>query len=203
MHWTAPAEPDLIWYRFRLWREDGTGCVLDKSGYRSDGGLDPWQLTVYRENQTPQWFGENVTYQIFPDRFRRLLIPDPKGLIGRRWVHQDWDDTPEWRPDPDGEIRNRDFFGGSLAGVISRLDYLKDLGVTTLYFCPIFESASNHRYNTAACRLVYARNDLPAARARERRLYLVTVVVGRFHAEDLVHMAERSEQADALDLLVL
>ena len=146
---TAPAEPDLIWYRFRLWREDGTGCVLDKSGYRSDGGLDPWQLTVYRENQTPQWFGENVTYQIFPDRFRRLLIPDPKGLIGRRWVHQDWDDTPEWRPDPDGEIRNRDFFGGSLAGVISRLDYLKDLGVTTLYFCPIFESASNHRYNTA------------------------------------------------------
>ena len=145
----APAEPDLIWYHFRLWREDGTGCVLDRTGYRSDGKLDPWQLTVYRENHTPDWFGSGVTYQIFPDRFCRLTAPDPKGLIGQRWVHQDWDDTPEWRPDPDGEIRNRDFFGGSLAGITSKLDDLKALGVTTLYLCPIFESASNHRYNTA------------------------------------------------------
>ena len=145
----APAEPDLIWYHFRLWREDGTGCVLDRTGYRSDGKLDPWQLTVYRENHTPDWFGSGVTYQIFPDRFCRLTAPDPKGLIGQRWVHQDWDDTPEWRPDPDGEIRNRDFFGGSLAGITSKLDDLKALGVTSLYLCPIFESASNHRYNTA------------------------------------------------------
>ena len=74
---------------------------------------------------------------------------DPAGLVGRRWVHEDWDDTPEWRPDPDGEIRNRDFFGGTLAGITSKLDDLKALGVTTLYLCPIFESASNHRYNTA------------------------------------------------------
>ena len=145
----APAEPDLIWYHFRLWREDGTGCVLDRTGYRSDGKLDPWQLTVYRENHTPDWFGSGVTYQIFPDRFCRLTAPDPKGLIGQRWVHQDWDDTPEWRPDPDGEIRNRDFFGGSLAGITSKLDDLKALGVTTLYLCPIFESGSNHRYNMA------------------------------------------------------
>ena len=145
----APAEPDLIWYHFRLWREDGTGCVLDRTGYRSDGKRGPWELTVYRENHTPDWFGSGVTYQIFPDRFCRLTAPDPKGLIGQRWVHQDWDDTPEWRPDPDGEIRNRDFFGGSLAGISSKLDDLKALGVTTLYLCPIFESASNHRYNTA------------------------------------------------------
>ena len=145
----APTAPELIWYRFRLWREDGSGCVLDKSGYRSDGRTDPWQLTVYRESHTPDWFGAGITYQIFPDRFCRLSLPDTKGLIGHRWLHRDWDDTPEWRPDPDGEIRNRDFFGGSLAGITSKLDYLKGLGVTTLYLCPIFESASNHRYNTA------------------------------------------------------
>ena len=69
--------------------------------------------------------------------------------MGSRWVHQEWSDTPEWRPDPDGEIRNRDFFGGSLRGITSKLPYLADLGVTTLYLNPIFESASNHRYNTA------------------------------------------------------
>lgn len=56
---------------------------------------------------------------------------------------------PNGQPDPDGEIRNRDFFGGSLAGITSKLDDLARLGVTTVYLCPIFESASNHRYNTA------------------------------------------------------
>ena len=50
----APAEPELVWYHFRLWREDGSGCDLDRTGYRSDGGLDPWQLTVYRERATPR-----------------------------------------------------------------------------------------------------------------------------------------------------
>ena len=150
----APDQPDLVWYHFRFRRGDGTGCDLDKSGYRSDGLIDPWQMTVYRESRSPKWFGAGVTYQIFPDRFCRLKMPDPEGLIGNRWVHENWDDVPEWRPDPDGEIRNRDFFGGSLAGVTSTLDNLAALGVTTLYFCPIFESASNHRYNTADYRTI-------------------------------------------------
>ena len=144
----------MVWYHFRFRRSDGTGCDLDKSGYRSDGLIDPWQMTVYRESRSPKWFGAGVTYQIFPDRFCRLKMPDPEGLIGNRWVHENWDDVPEWRPDPDGEIRNRDFFGGSLAGVTSKLDDLAALGVTTLYFCPIFESASNHRYNTADYRTI-------------------------------------------------
>ena len=149
LHIPAPAEPELTWYHFRFWRDDGTGCDLDKTGYRSDGGCEPWQLTTYRKSATPDWFGSGVTYQIFPDRFCRLSVPETKGLIGDRWIHENWADTPEWRPDPDGEIRNRDFFGGSLAGITSKLDYLAELGVTTLYLCPIFESASNHRYNTA------------------------------------------------------
>ena len=145
----APAEPDLLWYHFRFWREDRSGCDLDKTGYRSDGQILAWQLTVYQENHTPAWFGKGVTYQIFPDRFCRLELPDPAGMIGGRWVHENWDEHPEWRPDARGEIWNRDFFGGSLKGVASRLDYLAELGVDTIYFCPIFESASNHRYNTA------------------------------------------------------
>ena len=146
---SVPEKPDLIWYHFRFWRDDGSGCVLDRSGYRGDGLVDPWQLTVYEETPTPPWFGEGVSYQIFPDRFCRLSVPDSTGMVGGRWVHENWADTPEWRPDSDGEVRNRDFFGGSLAGITSRLPYLADLGVTTLYLCPIFESASNHRYNTA------------------------------------------------------
>ena len=145
----APQEPELIWYHFSFWRDDGSGCVLDRTGYRSDEPSAPWQMTVYEESRTPAWFGQGVTYQIFPDRFCRLTDPHPEGLVGDRWIQEHWDDIPEWRPDPDGEIRNRNFFGGQLAGITSKLDELSRMGVTTLYLCPIFESASNHRYNTA------------------------------------------------------
>ncbi len=143
----APSEPQLVWYYFKFWRDDGSGCDLDRTGYRSDGRIDPWQMTVYEKSHTPFWFGAGVTYQIFPDRFCRTEIPNPEGMIGNRWVHENWEDEPVWNP-PDG-VWNRDFFGGSLKGITSKLDYLSELGVSTLYLNPIFESASNHRYNTA------------------------------------------------------
>ena len=109
-----------------------------------------WQLTVYDgRGHTPEWFGSGVSYQIFPDRFCRSRIPDPAGMVGERTVHENWQDTPDFLPDEQGEIRNRDFFGGDLPGITGKLDYLKGLGVTTVYLNPIFEAASNHRYNTA------------------------------------------------------
>ena len=127
----------LIWYSFRLERLDG------KSGRESQ----EYQLTVYDENdKVPRWFGEGMAYQIFPDRFCRLTVPNPAGMVGGRWVHQGWEEEPEYRPDHNGEIRNRDFFGGSLAGIRTKLPYLRDLGVETIYLCPIFEGPENHRY---------------------------------------------------------
>ena len=129
----------LVWYSFVLEGLDGRRAELG-----------PYQLTVYQgEEAVPTWFGEGMTYQIFPDRFCRSRIPDPTGLVGGRTVHQNWEDEPVYRPDERGEIRNRDFFGGDFQGVISKLDDLKDLGVETLYFNPIFEAAENHRYGTA------------------------------------------------------
>ena len=128
----------LVWYSFLLERLDGG---------RQE--LGPYQLTVYQAEEVPSWFGEGMTYQIFPDRFLRSRVPDPAGMVGGRWVHQDWEELPEWRPDQRGEIRNRDFFGGDLLGVMEKLDYLKGLGVETLYFNPIFEASENHRYGTA------------------------------------------------------
>ena len=137
--YAAPRRPELVWYRFSLRRRGGETVTLAQR-----------QLTVYEEyGAAPDWFGRGVSYQIFPDRFCRSRVPDPAGLVGDRTVHENWQDTPEFRPDERGEIRNRDFFGGDLAGIFSKLDYLKRLGVTTLYLNPIFEAASNHRYNTA------------------------------------------------------
>lgn len=70
-------------------------------------------------------------------------------MVGRRWVHQRWDEQPVFLPEENGQITNRDFFGGSLAGITEKLDYLQSLSVSTIYLNPIFEADSNHRYNTA------------------------------------------------------
>ena len=69
-------------------------------------------------------------------------------MVGGRSVHTGWEEEPVYRPDRNGEVRNRDFFGGDLAGVREKLGYLRGLGVDTLYFCPIFEAPENHRYGT-------------------------------------------------------
>ena len=151
---SAPAEPELVWYWFRLFREDGSSILLDRSGYHGGENVQSWQLTVYEESSTPAWFGCGVVYQIFPDRFCRLELPDPAGMVGSRMIHENWSNLPDWRPDAQGEVRNCDFFGGSLQGILSKLDDLADFGVTVLYLNPVFESASNHRYNTADYRAI-------------------------------------------------
>ena len=129
----------LIWYTLVLEGMDGRTRALGT-----------YQLTVYDGSETvPDWYGQGMCYQIFPDRFRRTKLPDPTGMVGGRWVHEKWDDEPAYRPNEHGEIRNRDFFGGSFAGILEKLDYLQRLGVETIYFNPIFEAAENHRYGTA------------------------------------------------------
>ena len=147
--YTAPQEPDLCWYAFRFTRADGSTVCYGRSGWCGQDALVRWQLTVYEDTPTPAWFGQGVTYQIFPDRFRRTSVPDVGGMVGRRWVHDNWIDQPVFLPDEQGQITNRDFFGGSLAGITEKLDYLKSLSVSTIYLNPIFEADSNHRYNTA------------------------------------------------------
>jgi glycosidase len=128
----------LVWYSFQLTGLDGRFQTLGE-----------YQLTVYDGTKPiPGWFGAGMTYQIFPDRFRRTSVPDPTGLVGERTVHSGWDEAPEYRPDVHGEVRNRDFFGGNLAGVLEKLPYIRSLGTETIYFCPVFEAAENHRYGT-------------------------------------------------------
>ena len=51
-------------------------------------------------------------------------------------------------------LRNNDFFGGDLAGIIDKLDYIRDLGANTIYMTPVFRAASNHKYDTADYRNV-------------------------------------------------
>ncbi|GAB4531534.1 MAG: glycoside hydrolase family 13 protein [Pleurocapsa sp.] len=86
--------------------------------------------------KTPDWVKNAVFYQIFPDRFAKSQ-PTVKG----QWLAsklEGWDATPSLQG----------YKGGNLWGVIDKLDYLQDLGINAIYFTPIFQSASNHRYHT-------------------------------------------------------
>jgi len=79
----------------------------------------------------PQWASRSIFYQIFPDRFANGdSSNDPVGTVA-------WDSQPTYD----------NFFGGDLQGIIQKIPYLKQLGVTALYLNPIFESPSNHKYN--------------------------------------------------------
>ena len=88
------------------------------------------------EIQTPDWVKHAVFYQIFPDRFARSKQPHKGLLHNPRW--EDWEAIPTLQG----------YKGGDLWGIIEQLDYIQDLGINAIYFTPIFQSASNHRYHT-------------------------------------------------------
>lgn len=150
----TPPHAGLYWYWFTFDTADGPRFCARGYGGRCevlDSMGDRFQLTVYDPSyQPPRWFGEGITYNIFPDRFCRDRDPvQPEGEgIAPRVLHENWDDLPVYRPDEHGEILNNDFFGGTLRGVYAKLDYLESLHVTTIYFNPIFQAYSNHRYDT-------------------------------------------------------
>jgi len=83
-------------------------------------------------HKVPSWVKDTVWYQIFPDRFEN---GDPS-------LDKDFFDP--WGAKPG----HYNFTGGDIQGIINRLDYLQDLGITGLYLCPIFEATTNHRYDT-------------------------------------------------------
>lgn len=148
----APSHTGLYWYDFCLSTDQGTWYVAaqnDGTGALQQTPDQRWQLTCYAADfVTPDWLAGGVMYQIFPDRFRKSG-KKKAGVPQDRVMHENWNETPEFRPDATGEIRNNDFFGGDLEGIRRSLKYLRELGVTCLYLNPIFESASNHRYDTA------------------------------------------------------
>ncbi len=82
--------------------------------------------------KAPTWVKSTIWYQIFPDRFANgNPAISPENVMP-------WGSKPEYA----------NFMGGDLEGVISKLDYLQDLGINGLYFCPIFKAPSNHKYDT-------------------------------------------------------
>ncbi|MBW7883112.1 MAG: alpha amylase N-terminal ig-like domain-containing protein [Caldilineaceae bacterium] len=163
-----------VWnYHFQLF--DGAASLVYADNGRRDGGTGQaydaipapdqgWDIYTYMPGfDAPDWAKNAVIYQIFPDRFRNgdadndptaddwfypeecggharpvtpwnTIVPDPEPADPGR--------NPEW-----AGTYNCTFYGGDIQGVLEKLDYLQELGVTTIYFNPIFDSPSNHRYD--------------------------------------------------------
>lgn len=161
----TPAQTGVVWYSFDLAASDGAtwrygaceGWTTGEGDF-AYGNPPSFQLTVYVPRQTqPDWYKNGIVYQVFPDRFARgadwreraekALGAHREGPA--RVLVEDWDTPPAYKKSEDGDILEWDFYGGTLRGVREKLDYLADLGVTVIYLNPIFEAASNHRYDTA------------------------------------------------------
>lgn len=113
------------------------------------------QETHFRFNakhQPPSWVKQQIFYQIFPDRFANGN-PEISVTSGEYFLHGElkpalaktWDEAVS----PHGKTGASEFYGGDLKGIRDKLDYLQQLGVTSLYLNPIFTAPSNHKYDTS------------------------------------------------------
>ena len=107
-----------------------------------------FRLLIYEPDfDTPHWFYGGVMYHIFVDRFYRGK--GPVTLREGSELDEDWDGGHvQYNAYPGAPLANNRFFGGNLWGIIEKLDTLQERGVTTLYLSPIFDAASNHKYDT-------------------------------------------------------
>jgi cyclomaltodextrinase / maltogenic alpha-amylase / neopullulanase len=145
-------------------REKGTG------GLGEVGELPAAKSSIRRFRQTvhaadfkvPDWAADVIYYYVFPERFRNGdKANDPKPGRDRYQahgveLHKTWNEKP-FRPgsgDAGDAVFNNDFFGGDLAGLIDKLDYIRDLGANTIYMTPVFKAPSNHKYDTADYRQI-------------------------------------------------
>ena len=115
-------------------------------------------------DQAPDWAREAIWYQIFVERFRNGdLSNDPRpeymqgaypGYVPANWQvtpwHQDWYEQENWAKAEGGDFHRLAAarrFGGDLQGVLDKLDYLEDLGITAIYFNPLNDSPSLLKYD--------------------------------------------------------
>lgn len=108
----------------------------------------PYQITIYKKSNLPEWYKEGIIYQIFVDRFCNGnddgSINNPKK---NSFIYGRWEDTPVYIKDYQGRTIRWDFYGGNIRGIIKKLDYIKSLGVNIINLSPIFKSSSCHKYD--------------------------------------------------------
>ena len=137
-YYEVELEIDVVCLRYYFELHDKQGDRLFYSNCRflkqAPNDIDrmydlPQNLREIERFEVPHWAENKVVYQVFPARFASSQSVDDKI----------WYKTP---------IKATTDLKGDLRGVISKLDYIKDLGVDILYMTPIFHSKSSHKYDT-------------------------------------------------------
>jgi len=169
------AEDELTW--IIAYRDADTTEYFGKKGMSADKGAEPF---VYRAADfpaffTPEWAKDGIVYQIFPERFGngdKANDPDfsepmykgarklpESGKTNGEYFHleEDWYNIQGLTRSPfrtDGKPDYYSFYGGDIAGIVQKLDYLVDLGITVIYFNPLNAGMSNHKYDPLDYQLI-------------------------------------------------
>ena len=126
-------------YIFQI-EEDGNTWYFSEDGVTKEYKFEEafynfFQMPYINKNDvmdTVDWMRSAVFYQIFVERFRQGNEKKDTSYINMKW---------DEKPTP------KSFAGGDLAGIIEKMDYLKELGISALYLTPVFRSISNHKYD--------------------------------------------------------
>ena len=143
--WTTTVKPEYkrLKYYFELQTEDEKWFFFE-DGFVSESQMHlegrsrqcfvfPW-MNPADIAVVPEWVNNTIWYQIFPDRFcNGDHSIDPEGVL-------------PWRNR--GSVTNQEFFGGDLQGIINKLDYIRELGVSGIYLTPVNEAPTTHKYDT-------------------------------------------------------
>lgn len=136
----------LLYYNYILKSKDSSIKLGGEEIYALTSNTDR-QLLIYSNNfNTPAWMNGAIIYHIFVDRFFKGGNNRAKEgtVINNDWYKGDL----EFGEYQGAYIKNNSFFGGDLWGIAKKLDYIDSLGVNCIYLSPIFDSASNHKYDT-------------------------------------------------------
>lgn len=144
--WTAKLKPEYkrLQYYFEIFCGDEKLLMFEDDFYTEEAIAAKGRWKQYYKfpwmnpsdvMTVPGWVEDTVWYQIMPDRFCRGDSA-PKRMRLKKWDKRE-------------HITGFDFFGGDLRGVIRKLPYLKELGITGIYLLPLFLSDTNHKYNTS------------------------------------------------------
>lgn len=138
-YFSCEVQPPYRRLRYAFLLEDGEESIwMDENNFLEEEPDNPDRMFEFPYINgvdvftPPAWVKDAIFYQIFPERFANGdKSNDPENVLP-------WGGKPE----------RDNFFGGDLQGVIDHLDYLSELGITAIYFTPIFEATTNHKYDT-------------------------------------------------------
>ena len=138
-YWEAAVRPPYRRLRYAFhFRQGADSLYLNEKEFRTKAPSDSENMFEFPFINPvdvftpPAWVKDAVFYQIFPERF----------------ANGDPSISPENAEPWGGKPTPKNFFGGDLQGVLDHLDYIEKLGVNAIYFTPLFEATTNHKYDT-------------------------------------------------------